>query len=58
MSYNNTIEIQNRMSKMVNEYFAKDSANFTKETILSLNGSFKLAQTAKSFQDSYKDLLS
>ena len=59
MSYNhNTINIQNIIiSKTNNVDFAKESENFSKESILSLRSNFMLAQTTKSFQDSYKDLL-
>jgi len=46
-----------KISKTNNVDFAKESENFSKESILSLRGNFMLAQTTKSFQDSYKDLL-
>jgi len=59
MSYNhNTINIQNIISSKINNVdFAKESENFSKDNILALRGNFMLAQTAKSFQDSYKELL-
>jgi len=58
MSYNyNSIEIQKQSLNISNIDFEKESANFTKDSILSLKGSFILAQTTKTFEDSYKDLI-